>query len=156
MPESHVLRWNEDKPHRCPRCHTVVIWNGRPQWWRLYICCRCTARFARWPALARWLRPTGCDNDHPDGCPQPATHDYSTTRKRYWGHDCMTLSVIDGGQRLQLGIFGSRFQEGDLLILQNGDGSTRYRITEITGHPSDPGDLWFVTAEFAPRGTADG
>ncbi len=43
------------------------------------------------------------------------------------------------------------FQTGDFLILQNRKGSSRYRITEITDHPSDPGDLWFVTAEFAPR-----
>lgn len=83
---------------------------------------------------------------------RPRTHDYT---RRYWGHDYQLIRVIDGGQQLRLGIFGRRFAVGDFLILQNRDGSTRYRITEITDHPMDPGDLWFVTAEFAPRSEGD-
>lgn len=74
-----VWRWNMDKPHRCPRCHSVVKiarkpWGGAYRWYHHHIlrhlpdrpracdfvvhkCCVCLAKFARWPALA-WLLPT--------------------------------------------------------------------------------------------------
>lgn len=48
--------WNDDKPHRCPECHTVVD-PGRPRGWLdLYQCCRCGTLFARWPRFAWRLR----------------------------------------------------------------------------------------------------
>lgn len=53
--ELPVARWNDDKPHRCPRCHAVAIDTGRLRPWLVYSCCRCSARFARWPWLARVL-----------------------------------------------------------------------------------------------------
>lgn len=53
--ELPVTRWNADKPDRCPVCHAVAIDTGRPRPWLVYECCRCSARFARWPGLARLL-----------------------------------------------------------------------------------------------------
>ena len=54
-----VTAWNEDKPHRCPRCHAVAIDMERPRPWRVYECCRCAARFTRWPRLAPVLPSAG-------------------------------------------------------------------------------------------------
>ncbi|WP_330173032.1 hypothetical protein OG875_05135 [Streptomyces sp. NBC_01498] len=52
-------RWNHDKPHRCPNCHAVAVSLERPKWWRIYTCCRCDARFTRWPRLAPVLNDAG-------------------------------------------------------------------------------------------------
>jgi len=52
---SKVLFWNYDKKHRCPSCHAVAIDMERPSKWKVYECCRCHARFARFPRLARVL-----------------------------------------------------------------------------------------------------
>lgn len=74
-----VFRWNTDKPHRCPQCHTVVV-NGtlshlrRPRFlstysassWAVYECCRCKTRFTRWPWLAVLLPVRGCNAEE---CP---------------------------------------------------------------------------------------
>ncbi|PRX91930.1 hypothetical protein [Allonocardiopsis opalescens] len=51
-----VERWDLDKPHRCPRCWACAV-VGRPRFrsLRVYTCCRCGTRFARWPRLARVL-----------------------------------------------------------------------------------------------------
>ncbi|MFD7541282.1 MULTISPECIES: hypothetical protein [unclassified Streptomyces] len=54
-----VARWNAGKRDRCPDCHTVAVDTGRPVWWRVYTCCRCATRFARWPRLARLLPDAG-------------------------------------------------------------------------------------------------
>lgn len=63
--ELPVTRWNADKPHRCPRCHAVAIDTGQPRPWLVYACCRCAARFARWPSLARFLPFAGVQcTDH--------------------------------------------------------------------------------------------
>lgn len=56
---SDVQRWNHDKPHRCPECHAIAVGVERPRWWRIYTCCRCAARFTRWPRLARVLPDAG-------------------------------------------------------------------------------------------------
>jgi len=48
-----VWKWNGDKPHRCPNCHAVAVDMELPKSWRIYTCCTCGARFARWP----WLTP---------------------------------------------------------------------------------------------------
>jgi hypothetical protein len=53
--ELGVQRWNEDKRHRCPLCHAVAVDMGPARSWRVYECCRCAARFTRWPWLARLL-----------------------------------------------------------------------------------------------------
>lgn len=75
------------------------------------------------------------------------THDYT---RRTWGHDCATMAVIDGGQRLCLSGWGRDIQEGDYLILPNGDGTTRYHVDSID-YRMDPPDMWFAEASFAPR-----
>ncbi len=75
------------------------------------------------------------------------THDYT---RRTWGHDYTTLRVIDGGQRLRLSGWGLGINAGDYLILQNGNGSTRYRVDSID-YRTDPRDMWLAEASFAPR-----
>jgi len=51
------VRWNFDKPHRCPACHAAAVdMDPHPTSWWIYTCCRCGVRFTRWPRLA-WLLP---------------------------------------------------------------------------------------------------
>lgn len=59
-PSPSVVRWNDDKPHRCPECHAVAVDMPLPlrSVW-VYTCCRCYTRFARWPHLARLLPKAG-------------------------------------------------------------------------------------------------
>ena len=64
---SSVIRWNEDKPHRCPRCHTIT---ARGSQWEVNTCCNCGTRFTRWPRAQRLLRHVGvtcpkCTVQHP-------------------------------------------------------------------------------------------
>lgn len=54
-----VHRWNDDKPHRCPKCHAIAVDMGRPTSWWVYTCCRCGAKFTRWPRLSRLLPKAG-------------------------------------------------------------------------------------------------
>jgi diadenosine tetraphosphate (Ap4A) HIT family hydrolase len=63
-----TVRGNIDKPHRCPHCHTVVVWGHRARWWLRYRCCRCGTVFARWPRLGRLLPVRDCN-----ACVHPAT-----------------------------------------------------------------------------------
>lgn len=86
------------------------------------------------------------------------THDFS---KRYWGHDYMVTKVIDAGQEIKMMGWGGdcpgfdkRPEEGDFLILVNGDTTTRYRVSAVF-HYHDPRDMWRLTADFAPRPTPE-
>ncbi|MEU8740536.1 hypothetical protein AB0K62_13535 [Streptomyces halstedii] len=54
-----TVRWNTDKPHRCPDCHAVAIDMEKPKSYRVYTCCRCGTRFTRWPILAFMLPRVG-------------------------------------------------------------------------------------------------
>lgn len=54
-----VEKWNVDKPHRCPECHSVAVSTESPSSWTVYTCCRCGIRFSRWPRLWRFLRDAG-------------------------------------------------------------------------------------------------
>ncbi len=54
-----IVKWNEDKPHRCLGCHAVAVSSEDPSSWAVYTCCRCGTRFARWPSLWRLLRDAG-------------------------------------------------------------------------------------------------
>ena len=76
------------------------------------------------------------------------THDY--TRRR-WGHDYSTTAVIDGGMRLRLAGWGLGIKAGDYLILPNRGKTTRYQVESID-YCTDPQDMWFAEAVFAPRG----
>lgn len=69
-----AARWNVDKPHRCPRCHAVAVDLERPRWWRVYTCCRCGARFARWPWLAPVLNNAGVRCSEHRTSPERADH----------------------------------------------------------------------------------
>jgi hypothetical protein len=72
-----------------------------------------------------------------------------------WGHN-ITVSVIhDGGQRLDVtGWLTPQPDEGDFLILANGEGTTRYKVDEI--RPCfDPKDMFFAALTFAPRTTGE-
>ncbi len=53
-----VMKWNDDKKHRCPECHAVTM-EQRPSSWAVYMCCRCGREFARWPFLSRALPHRG-------------------------------------------------------------------------------------------------
>jgi hypothetical protein len=50
-----VLKWNEDKKHRCPECHAVTIDTQKPSKWKVYQCCRCGTVFCARPRLADLL-----------------------------------------------------------------------------------------------------
>lgn len=45
------MTWNRDKPHRCPECHAIAVATERPKGGRIYRCCTCGQRFAKWPGL---------------------------------------------------------------------------------------------------------
>ena len=77
----------------------------------------------------------------------PQTHDYT---RRIWGHDYSTVSAIDGGQKLRLAGWGRGIVAGDYLLLPNGSDTTRYQVAGID-YRSDPPDMWFADAVFAPR-----
>lgn len=76
------------------------------------------------------------------------THDYTSPT---WGHAVYVISV-DGDQARVIG-FGHGVSKGDMLLLPNGAGTTRYRVKTVRyGRPSD---CWTADAEFSPReGTA--
>ena len=59
MAGNQVVPWNRDKPHRCPECHAVAIGMERPSRRKVYTCCQCGVRFARWPRLAAVLGEAG-------------------------------------------------------------------------------------------------
>jgi hypothetical protein len=52
-----VQKINEDKPHRCPGCHTVAFWLDIPSLrftsTHLIVCYKCDTTFTRWPLLTR-------------------------------------------------------------------------------------------------------
>jgi hypothetical protein len=48
-----IERWDDDKPHRCPKCHAVAVDMERPGRWKIYACCRCGCLFSRHPCLAQ-------------------------------------------------------------------------------------------------------
>jgi hypothetical protein len=80
------------------------------------------------------------------GRKRPATHDYS---KRCWGHD-YTFTPTDGGKKASMMGWGNGIESGDFLILQNGEGTTRYKVKSIE-YKRDPSDMWSAQVEFAPR-----
>jgi hypothetical protein len=79
----------------------------------------------------------------------PVTYDYGTARG--WGWD-YTFSPQDGGRVGRLSGFAPYPPKvGDYLILQNGEGTTRYRVTSVDPSYSEPHDMYFADVEFAPR-----
>jgi len=51
-----IYKWNVDKHHRCPECHTIVDTGDDPTWRGIYQCCRCGILFAKWPQFAARFR----------------------------------------------------------------------------------------------------
>ena len=82
----------------------------------------------------------------PDMSGYVQTHDY---RVSYWGHD-YSFKTYDNGQTLELIGWGQGIKKNDYLLLKNGNDSTRYQIKSIK-YQSNPSDMWFATARFAPR-----
>jgi hypothetical protein len=74
------------------------------------------------------------------------THDYTY---RYVGHD-YAFEPIGGGRRGKATGWGEGIQQGDYLILQNGERGTRYRVESIR-YFDDPPDMWSAVLSFAPR-----
>lgn len=75
------------------------------------------------------------------------THDYTD---RGWGHDYTIHTIHDGGQRLSVSGWGDGIQEGDYLILKNGERGSRYVVSSISYY-DDPSDMWKAELTFAPR-----
>ncbi len=98
-------------------------------------------------AFARRSRAELMESDGAETEVRPLrTHDYTS---RCWGHDYV-FRPIDNGQRGDLTGWGNGIRRGDFLLLQNGTGSTRYRVERITYYP-DPPDMWEASVTFAPR-----
>lgn len=76
------------------------------------------------------------------------THDFSN---REWGHNYTLLGMEEGGIEIRLAGWGMGLRENDYIIIQNGDGTTRYKL-ETVEYKSNPSDMWFANAVFAPRG----
>ncbi len=76
---------------------------------------------------------------------QMLTHDFSECR---WGHNYNILSI--SGNQIRLVGWSLGVQEGDYLILNKGNSTTRYRVTEVN-YKSAPHDMWEATAVFSPR-----
>jgi hypothetical protein len=74
------------------------------------------------------------------------THDFTV---RCWGHD-YTFDPVEGGLRGKAMGWGDGLQDGDYLLLRNGEGSTRYRIERVR-YFSPQGDMWKADLIFAPR-----
>lgn len=80
---------------------------------------------------------------------EPQTHDYV---RQTWGHAVSVRKTSQEGRVIEGHLFSSRpVRTGDYLLLPNGDATTRYRIVGELDNPFDPGDMYFFTAEFAPR-----
>ena len=76
----------------------------------------------------------------------PVTIGYTV---RYWGHDFIVRKV-DGHVISGMGWCERGPSVGDMLVLPNGDETTRYRVTEVR-RMVEPQDMFAYTATFAPR-----
>ena len=75
------------------------------------------------------------------------THDISI---KTWGCNYNVLEIRDGGMSVDLAGWHSGIKNGDFLLLKQDGGTTRYLVESIR-YCSDPADMWFATASFAPR-----
>ncbi|MFJ8158527.1 hypothetical protein [Streptomyces sp. NPDC094468] len=65
QPAPSVVGRHENKPYQCPQCHTDTIEDLSR--WKVYTCCNCSTRFARFPRLERFLRHVGVTCEHCTG-----------------------------------------------------------------------------------------
>ena len=75
------------------------------------------------------------------------THDISI---RSWGCNYNVMEIRDGGVSVDLVGWKGGIKNGDFLLLKKDAGTTRYLVESIR-YCSDPTDMWFATASFAPR-----
>ena len=81
------------------------------------------------------------------------THDYSEPG---WGHDYAVTHVRKGGMEISLTGWGRGISVGDYLLLESqssepdANPTTRYRVKEVE-YCTNPPDMWFIEAVFAPR-----
>ena len=75
------------------------------------------------------------------------THDIS---RKAWGCNYNVMEIRDGGMSIDLVGWHSGIKSGDFLLLKQDDGTTRYLVESIR-YCSNPVDMWFATASFAPR-----
>ena len=75
------------------------------------------------------------------------THDYT---ERSWGKNYNILSIKNDGHNISLCGWGIGLNRGDYILIKNEDYTTRYVMSEVL-YQSDPKDMWFGEAEFAPR-----
>jgi len=76
-----------------------------------------------------------------------STHDYSV---REWGHNYQVIDVENNGLSLRLAGWGKGLSDDDYIIIKNGDDTTRYQLIKVE-YKSNPSDMWFAEASFAPR-----
>jgi hypothetical protein len=76
------------------------------------------------------------------------THDYTGGNRR-WGHDYTFRPVNSGAAGEAMG-WGRGIVRGDYLILENGTGSTRYRVVEIE-YFMNPDDMWRASVPHHPH-----
>ena len=78
----------------------------------------------------------------------PRTHDLTP---KVWGRDYATTEILQGGLRINMTAWCSQpIEVGDYVLIRNAGGSTRYQVERVV-RPHDPGDQYFIQAQFAPR-----
>lgn len=78
----------------------------------------------------------------------PITHDLSP---KIWRRDYAIMRISEDGKQLRLAVWCPMvIEQGDYLILRNGNGTTRYRVDSVK-LCGDPADMSFVEVIFAPR-----
>ena len=75
------------------------------------------------------------------------THDLSA---REWGCDYSIQEIRDDGYSISLSGWTEGIEDGDYIIIRNGDGTTRYKVDSIRYY-SDPKDMFSAEASFSPR-----
>jgi hypothetical protein len=69
---------------------------------------------------------------------------------RSWGHNYNITQYRNEGLEIDLTGWCHGIKNGDFLLFEQGDGTTRYLVESIR-YCSDPTDMWFAAASFAPR-----
>lgn len=75
------------------------------------------------------------------------THDIS---RKTWGCNYNVMEIRNEGMSVDLVGWRSGIKDGDFLLLKQDNGTTRYLVESIR-YESNPSDMWFATASFAPR-----
>ena len=79
-------------------------------------------------------------------------HDYSGPSQ--WGHNYEIVNLSNDGMEVSLVGWGYGIKNGDYLLLNNGDYSTRY-VVDYIKYYINPDDMWSAEASFSPRNTLE-